>query len=105
MKHWIMSQNKENMNDIKKDVEVKTVDSSGEKVLGMLWNPKEDSFKFKVHINFTQSRKGRGDKVEMTRLQVIEEPPRMLTLRVVLGQIAKVYDPFGFLIPYILASK
>ena len=105
IKHWIVSKQKEECEGIKCDVEVKTVDSIGEKVLGMIWNPKEVVFQFKVHLDFTKSKKGRTDRVDLTEVQIIEEPPKTLTLRLVLGQIAKVYDPLGLVLPYILEGK
>ena len=100
IKHCIVSKQREESKGTKNDVEMKTVDSVGEKVLGMIWNPKEDVFQFKVHLNFSESRKGRMDRV-----QIIEEPPKKLTLRSVLGQIAKVYDPLGLVPPHILEGK
>lgn len=52
------------------------------KVLGLQWNPSSDSFSFKVQTSNSNCTK-----------------------RVILSEIAKIYDPVGFLAPVILYAK
>ena len=58
------------------------------KVLGLSWSPKEDSFRFTVS--------GLGDR--------FREAPG-LTKRAVLGLVASVYDPLGWMMPYLIRGK
>ena len=57
------------------------------KVLGVVWNNKDDVFKYKV-------------KVEVT----ITQKPK-LTKRSILSQVAQIYDTIGFAAPYLVRAK
>jgi hypothetical protein len=57
------------------------------KVLGVVWNNKDDVLKYKV-------------KVEVT----ITQKPK-LTKRSILSQVAQIYDPIGFAAPYLVREK
>ena len=57
------------------------------KVLGVVWNNKDDVLKYEV-------------KVEVT----ITQKPK-LTKRTILSQVAQVYDPIGFAAPYLVRAK
>ncbi|XP_045449986.1 uncharacterized protein LOC123658673 [Melitaea cinxia] len=54
----------------------------GVNVLGLQWNPRADSFSFKVHVT-----------------------SREYTKRAILSEIAKIYDPLGLLSPITLFAK
>ena len=65
---------------------------SEEKVLGMIWEPIMDVFKFTINLNFNSAS-----------LETIT--PNQLTRRLILSQLAKVYDPFGLLVSFLLHAK
>ncbi|XP_045104195.1 uncharacterized protein LOC123499782 [Portunus trituberculatus] len=69
IKQWVISGH----HDMTEDVKV--IDTEVEKVLGMIWEPKEDQFSFKF------------DK------------------RMVLSQVASLYDPLGLLTPFTVQCK
>ena len=52
------------------------------KILGLQWNPKSDSFMYNLEI-----------------------PSKLNTKRAILSNIAKIYDPLGFLAPVVLQMK
>lgn len=54
------------------------------KTLGMLWNPREDNYKFVVSKNDSKT---------------------LITKRVVLSELARVFDPLGLLNPVIVRAK
>lgn len=64
------------------DVEIQEKDNSV-KVLGLSWNPMTDHFQFKYS----------------------ESPPSRITKRTVLSEIARLFDPLGFLVPLLVRAK
>ena len=92
IKHWTMSGDTHPIGlDIKND--------SG-KVLGMLWDPCIDCLKYKVKLEF--SFKKHNLSTDNTSLSCI---PQILTKRLCLSQLSKVYDPYGLVNPFILKGK
>jgi hypothetical protein len=88
VKGW--QSNKElNQTSNQKDEEEINVPQSKQdaKVLGVVWNNKDDVLKYKV-------------KVEMT----LTQKPK-LTKRSILSQVARIYDPIGFAAPYLVRAK
>ena len=72
---------------------------NGEKVLGLLWIPKTDMFVFHVVLTFDE-----------LVVKSVEELNRILgsiklTRTVVLANVARIFDPPGFLCPVILMSR
>ena len=62
------------------------------KVLGMHWTSKADVFKFNVSLAF-------GGE---TKYKFI---PDIITPRMMLSKVAQIYDPVGFLTPFVLEGK
>lgn len=58
-------------------------DNETKKTLGVHWNPKTDTFKFKVTL----------------------EPKFKLTKRDIISDIAKLFDPLGWISPIIIKAK
>lgn len=56
-----------------------------QKVLGISWNPVDDSFSF----------------VDLESYN----PKLMITRRIVLSFISRIFDPFGFLQPFVMVGK
>ena len=71
----------------------------------MFWDQIEDSFKFKVKLNFSpKHRKVRtGPDVKRTDLEQIRS--LLLTKRSVLSQISGMFDPLGLLVPFTATAK
>ncbi|XP_037391858.1 uncharacterized protein LOC119262748 isoform X1 [Pygocentrus nattereri] len=65
-----------------KDLELDKKDPSIEKVLGIQWNLEDDTFGFKVSVN-----------------------RKPLTRRGILSTVSSIYDPLGFLAPFVLKGK
>ena len=82
---------------------VKLTDNSEGTVLGMTWKPKEDVFMFRVdtktHINTKTVTNNMYTKNE------INEISQILTRRIVLSQVSRIYDPLGLLVPFTLKGK
>ena len=81
-KGWTFSGEKKDLKELGslKDEELET----GERVLGVFWEPGRDVFKFS--INFKPG-------------------PANITRRIVLSQVARIYDPCGWLTPFLLKAK
>ena len=98
IKHWIVS------GQIKSDV-INILDTDTEKELGMRLDTKSDCFVFKVKINFSTKIKKLRSEPDMTKLECINKFPSVLTWRMVLSQIATIYDPMGLVLPITLKAK
>ncbi|CAC5417070.1 unnamed protein product [Mytilus coruscus] len=110
IKHWIISGNEKcgstlQSQDSGESVEVDLDEFAHEKILGMRWDPKQDLFDFKVKINFSPKYKNVRKGENITKSQIESSVPTSLTPRMVLSQVASVYDPLGLAPPYTLAAK
>lgn len=85
--------------------EVKVIDTEIEKVLGMMWEPKEDQFSFKVRINFSKKCKNVHKEPNITVDEITQKIPNPLTKRMILSQVASLYDPLGLVIPFTIRCK
>ena len=74
-----------------------------DKVLGMMYSSKCDVFTFKAALRFRID----GKEVEITCLKDFLEIlfDLILTRRIVLSNVARIFDPIGFLCPILLQSK
>ena len=79
--------------------------SSTQRVLGMNWDYKQDSFYFTVKLNFSAKRKNVRTGRNITREEYPVGVPEILTKRIILQQVNGFYDVFGFATPFILKSK
>ncbi|KAL7827082.1 hypothetical protein SRHO_G00328000 [Serrasalmus rhombeus] len=68
--------------DMVKDLELDRKDPPIERVLGIQWNLEDDTFGFKVSVN-----------------------RKPLTRRGILSTVSSIYDPLGFLAPFVLKGK
>lgn len=90
MKSWLISGDTSKMTTEMEDINF--VDSNSEKVLGMSWSPKVDILKFNVKWTLC------GE----TKYKYI---PDIVTPRMMLSQIARIYDPLGLLAPFVIEGK
>lgn len=75
------------------------------RVLGLGWNPAEDVIVFQVALNFSKKRKGAYTGPNLYKADLPQALPLVLTRRIVLGQVMKIFDPLGFVCPYTLWGK
>ena len=81
------------------------MESDVEKILGLKWKPKEDYFFFTVNVNFSPRIRKIRSGSSLKRWEVEAKFPEILTRRMVLSQIASLYDPLGFAVPVLLQAK
>ena len=70
--------------------------SSDERVLGVIYNPSTDEFKFKVNLKFSTP-----NHVDSSHPNI----PPVLTLRSILSQTSKIYDPRGLIGAFTAKAK
>lgn len=99
IKHWIMS----GVNTGIQDINLMAIDKN--KVLGLYWDTQEDHFIYKVQVNFSPKCKKVCTGTDLTREDVKIKMPQCLTRRMILRQVASIYDPLGLITPVILQAK
>ncbi|XP_071136608.1 uncharacterized protein [Mytilus edulis] len=99
IKHWIVTgKQSDQWNGLHISNEPK------EKILGMIWQPRDDMFTFQAKINFSSKRRGIHIDKDLQQTQ-IDDIPLILTRRMVLSQVASIYDPLGLACPFVLTAK
>ena len=99
IKNWILSGSSE------VDEDIKLPNSDYEKVLDLVWRPKEDELKFKVRINFSLKVRKIRSGPDIREEEVLEKVPGNLTKREALSQISSIYDPLGLITPALMKGK
>ena len=102
IKHWITSSK---VNDEQSATQINVLNTDNERILGIVWNPESDRFSFKVKINFSSKKNKLPTEPDLDRSRMSEDFPQVLTRRIVLSQVARVYDPLGLITPLILKAK
>ena len=77
--------------------------SDSESVLGLSWVPSRDVFVFNVILNFVCDKEELSIKTEIEFAAALTS--LRLTRRTLLSNVARIFDPVGFLCPVILQSK
>ena len=75
------------------------------RVLGVGWKPKEDVIVYEVTLDFSQKRRGVRTGPNLMLNDLPEALPDILTKRIVLQQVMKIYDPLGLVCPFTLIGK
>ena len=75
------------------------------RVLGVGWKPKEDVIVFEVVLNFSHKRRGIRTGPNLLLPDLPQSLPDILTKRLVLQQVMKIYDPLGLVSPFTLIGK
>lgn len=97
VKHWIIS------GDVDEHFAgMNVLNADQETILGMCWLPKADVWVFKVRLNFSSKRRGVHVEDDLTEGQ-LHLIPENLTRRMVLSQVAGIYDPLGLVAPCVLS--
>ena len=100
IKQWVISGS-----HVKTEDSLKIIDTEVEKVLGMIWEPKKDQFSYKVRINFSARLKNVHTGPYLTLKEIVHEMPKKLTKRMLLSQVASLYDPLGLITPFTIRCK
>lgn len=98
VKYWVVSGCHESH-------DVNVMESNCEKILGLKWKPKGDYFFFTVNVNFSPRVRKIRVGPHLQRYEIETKFPQNLTRRMILSQIASLYDPLGFVVPVILQAK
>ena len=99
IKNWIIS------GDPNCEDEINIITSDIEMVLGLVWKPKTDVYQFKVNLNFHTKFKGIYTGPYLSKENFKTEFPDIITKRQAFSQISTVYDPLGFVSPFLLKGK
>ena len=76
-----------------------------ERALGVQWNPKDDVYKFTVHLNFSRKRRRVHISPNLSPEQLSSETPAALIRQMILSEINGVYDPMGLIAPFTVRAK
>lgn len=79
--------------------------SSNLSVLGLGWNLMEDTVVFEVTLNFSKKKEGINTGPNVKRADLPQGLPLVLTRRIDLSQVMRIFDPLGFVCPYTLMGK
>ena len=71
----------------------------------MIWELKKDQFIFKVRINFSKKHKTVHTGPNLTVDDIIQKAPNPLTKKMILSQVASLYDPLGLATPFTMQCK
>ena len=74
-------------------------------VLGVSWNPKEDSVSTPAVLNFSSKKHGHRTEPNLKIEDLPHRIPDILTKRIVLQQTMSMYDPLGLVAPFTLKAK
>ena len=75
------------------------------RVLGLGWKLAKDTIVFEVTLNFSPKKRGIRTGPDLTDTDVPRALPTILTRRIVLEQVMKIYDPLGLICPFTLFAK
>ena len=107
VKKWMYSgDNSGEPVNVGESVEISPSESSGsERMLGVTWDPVKDVFRFKVTINLSPLKQKSRLGPDLTREDLVNNPPVTITRRQYYSQVQSLFDPIGFLSPVLLRAK
>ena len=78
-------------------------DDEGAKVLGMWYHPPTDTFNYRVILKLKTST---GEEITVTSIEeLVELVDLVITRRIILANVARIFDPLGLLTALLLQSK
>ena len=102
IKHWVTNAN---LTDVPESEKQNIVISQEEKVLGIWWDLASDKLFIKARIDFTKRNHSKNFSNQVTLANIEKLFPQFLTRRMVLSQVAKLFDPLGLLALFLLKAK
>ena len=77
----------------------------GERMLGVLWEPQSDTFRFSVRINLSPLKNKTRVGPDLSREDLATRPPQIISRRQYYSQVQSLFDPIGLLSPVLLKAK
>ena len=106
VKKWICSGDHQGLVEVGELRECSSAEGQEvERMLGILWDPVSDVFKFMVRINLSPLKKKSRTGPDLARKELEQNPPEVITRRQYYSQIQSLFDPIGFLSPILLRAK
>ena len=102
-KGWIFSGD-----DTSSPISIGSDDPTEDKVLGIMFDPKTDNFKFQVKLRLKRyEADGSVTDVEVLTTEELDEiwDSVLITCRIFLSNVSRIFDPAGFVSPVTLESK
>ena len=76
-----------------------------DRMLGIIWEPEEDVFCFRVRINLSTLKKKSQIGPDISQQELIDNPPSVITRWQFYSQVQSLFDPIGLLSPVLLRAK
>ena len=106
VKKWTMSGDRNREIKVGETAEVGLLEESEcERMLGVVWDPSKDEFKFKVRINLSQLKHKSRVGPDLNREDLSRNAPMTISRRQYYSQIQSLFDPIGLLAPVLLQAK
>ena len=103
IKRWVYSGDPLSSVEIGDCSEVLPIEDSGsERMLGLIWEPAEDVFRFQVRINLSNLKKKTRVGPDISKEDLVKNPPSEISRRQFYSQIQSLFDPIGLLSPILL---
>ena len=92
--------------DDKSDVDIGRDQSDMEKVLGLAWDPKSDSFVFKTKLHLKVKIQKEEQIHELSTLEELSQyRDQLMTHRELLSNVHRIFDPLGLLARLLIQAK
>ena len=105
VKGWQFTKETAAHQQIQTELEPVFTEPTTTRVLGLMWKPQEDHIIINARLNFSPKKKGQYTKEDLTSEELGSRIPEILTKRITLEQVMKIYDPLGFVTPFTLQAK
>ena len=105
IKKWIYSGDMCEEVTIGETAEVGELDSGTERMLGVLWEPSKDVFRFSIKINLSSLKNKARTGPDLTKEMLQMNPPKIMTHMQYYSQVQSLFDPIGLLSPVLLRAK
>ena len=80
--------------------------SESESVLGLMYDKANDSFSFRIHLNFYKRRRGIRSGPDLQKDEIFDTTiVPALTKRNIMSNVHSIYDPTGYVVPFIVELK